>query len=101
LANEGTIGVGEIHVVHSEESLPELVIAARGDESAYYERELNGVARLLEEDTSTSAPHETVSLLKSLGVCRLVPVSEDRVERARRLFGEFGYLFESTQVVRP
>ncbi|UCG52532.1 MAG: PhnD/SsuA/transferrin family substrate-binding protein [Candidatus Latescibacterota bacterium] len=101
LANEGIVRAEEFHVVHGEDVLPELVIAAGRDEAAYYGRRLEGVARLLDEDASTATADTTVRLLKSLGVCRLVPVTADRMKRTRELFEEFGSLFDTTQVVRP
>jgi hypothetical protein len=88
-------------VAHAGNVLPEMMIAARGDDSSYYKRHLERIARLLEEVTSPAREDETVGLLKSRGVRRLLPLEPERIDEARRLFENYGSVFDSTQVVRP
>jgi hypothetical protein len=100
-AQDGSVGAGELHVAHAGNVLPEMMIAARGDDSSYYKRHLERIARLLEEVTSPAREDETVGLLKSRGVRRLLPLEPERIDEARRLFENYGSVFDSTQVVRP
>jgi hypothetical protein len=101
LSRNGSMQPGELNVTHVDDALPELVIAARVDDSRYYTRILERVARLLDEVTSSAREDETVGLLKPRGVRGFLPLGPGRIEEARQLFDRYGVVFDSTQVVRP
>ncbi|MEJ2720659.1 MAG: hypothetical protein P8181_05905 [bacterium] len=100
LLRDGSMQAGELHVWDAGDALPEVVIAARGS-LEYYERKLGSVAGMLDEVTSPPRENETVALLKSRGVRRLVPLGPERISETRRLFERYGVVFDSTRVVSP
>ncbi|UCH82772.1 MAG: hypothetical protein JSW50_09855 [Candidatus Latescibacterota bacterium] len=98
---DGSVRTGELHVWPVREVLPELVIAARVGESGYFSDKLDRVAKLLDEETSPAREDETVGLLRSRGVRRLFSIDAKRIGEVRRLFEDYGGVFDSTEVVRP
>jgi hypothetical protein len=93
LTERGTIHKGELTVVYDRLALPEMLIAAPVEEVDYYRGKLGGIRALLDERARPPTKSDTVELLKSLGVKGLEPVSNDRLEEARRLYEQFSGLF--------
>lgn len=93
---EGSVVAGELEVTHVGDALPELVIATRREDTEYYKRNLERIARLLEEVRLPAQEDETVGLLKSRGVRRLLPLTPERIGETRRLYEEYGGVFDSS-----
>ncbi len=101
LSERGIIEGDELRVIHTDDVLPELVVAVRRSRSRYFGRKIGGVARLLDEPVSPARQDHTVELLKSYGICRLDPVEESPLERAEMLFRRFGTTGDSPSGVSP
>jgi hypothetical protein len=82
----GGVGGGELSVVHSMPAVPELVLACRGEDRAYYEGVLKRIAIRIAAPEPADGDRDAVELLKSRGMRSLRPVSQDEFERAAALF---------------
>jgi ABC-type phosphate/phosphonate transport system substrate-binding protein len=89
LSELGLLHGGELRVIHTDEALPELIIASRTKETRYYQRKLKRMAARLQADPSPVTQNETVRLLKSFGIKGLHPVTNEQLERARALINTF------------
>jgi ABC-type phosphate/phosphonate transport system substrate-binding protein len=85
LLDRGVIRRGELSPVERVGALPEVVVAASPDQTAYYAKKLAAIDRLLDEIVVPASRRETVGLLKSKGVRGLEPIEDRQIEQARRL----------------
>ncbi len=101
LSETGVIDAREIRVVRSDDALPETVVAVNLREARYFGAKIGSIAKLLDNESTAADGGESVRLLKAVGVCRLDPLGQDRLDEVRRLFDRFDPFSRSLMAVRP
>ena len=91
LSERGLVDPREVRTVILADALPEIVVAVGRGESAYFNRKIAALSRLLGDRGPVSTQGDTVRLLKALGVKSIEPLGAQRLERTRGLFERFGH----------
>jgi hypothetical protein len=82
---EGGIARGELSIVHSRPSLPEVVVACRTEDVDYYRLVLARTAARMAVPEPAGRWQDAVALLDGKGMRSLRPISEEELERAAAL----------------